>query len=310
MSRAYGFEAFGGPETEIWFDRDEPTPGPSELVIAVHAFGVNPVDFKIRSGVMTGPDAQTSFPQALGNEASGVVTAVGSDVDGFSAGDEVFGPTAAEHGAYAEHAVLSAAGCVRKPQQVSHVDAAALPVAAGTAWDCLERLAVAEGGTLLLNGAGGGVGVAALQLARDRGIAVFATASESKRPMVESLGATLIPYDTGDVVEQVRAILPGGVDAVLDAVGGESLRAVAILVTDPQRIVSIADAAVEQLGGSMLVNSGAGLAQLAEMVAGGKLDPKVTETYAFDDAPQALRAIESGHVLGKIVVDVAGSTKG
>lgn len=307
MSRAYGFKSYGGPETETWFDRDEPTPGPSELVVAVHAFGVNPVDHKVRSGAMANPEAQTTFPQVLGSEASGVVVALGSDVEGFSVGDEVFGPAAPEHGTYAEHAVLAAAGCVRKPQQLSHTDAAALPVAAATAWDVLERLDVAEGGTLLVNGAGGGVGVMALQLARDRQIAVFASAGGDKRAMVESLGATLLPYDTGDVVEQARAVLPGGVDAIFDAVGGESLRSVAVLVTDPGRIVSIADPAVEHLGGSFLISSGKGLAQIAELVVEGKLDPKVTEVYSFSDAPQALRSVESGHVLGKIVVDVAGS---
>lgn len=307
MSRAYGFESYGGPETETWFDRDEPTPGPSELTVAVHAFGVNPVDHKIRSGAMANPEAQTGFPQVLGSEASGVVVAVGSDVEGFSVGDEVFGSTAQEHGSYGEHAVLAAAGCVRKPQQLSHTAAAALPIAAATAWDALELLDVAEGGTLLVNGAGGGVGVAALQLARDRGIAVFASASEDKRAMVESLDATLLPYDTGDVVTQVRAVLPDGVDGILDVVGGDPMRSVAVLVTDQARVVSIADPEVEALGGSFLLNSGAGLAQVAELVVAGKLDPKVTEVYSFLDAPQALRSVESGHVLGKIVVDVAGS---
>src|SRR5690349_16723895 len=106
MSRAYGFTSYGGPETETWFDRPEPSPGPSELVIRVKAAGVNPADYKIRSGMMANPQATPQFPRVLGVEAAGVVVAVGSDVEGFAEGDEVLGSTAPRHGSYAEHAVL------------------------------------------------------------------------------------------------------------------------------------------------------------------------------------------------------------
>jgi len=310
MSRAYGYTAYGGPETETWFDRPLPTPGPSELVIEVKAIGVNPVDHKIRTGAMANPEAAPSFPLVLGVEASGIVVAVGSDVDGFAKGDAVLGRTAPEHGGYAEHAVLLAKDTTAKPTQVSFVQAAALPVAGGTAWDVVEKLAVAEGETLLINGVGGGVGVVAAQLARDRGVAVFGVGSESKRPLVESLGATLMPYDSGDVVEQMQALLPGGVDAVFDVVGGAPMRKVAVLVTNPSRMVSVADPGVAELGGSFLLASSVGLPTVVNMVAEGKVDPKVLQTYPFDDAAQALRAVESGHVLGKIVIDLQRTTHG
>lgn len=309
MSRAYGYASYGGPETETWFDRPIPAPGPSELVIKVKAVGVNPVDHKLRSGAMANPRATPAFPLVLGVEAAGVVVAVGSDVDGFAEGDEVMGKPAPEHGSYAEHAVLLAADTAHKPSQVGFVQAAALPVAGGTAWDALQRLGVAEGETLLINGIGGGVGVMAAQLARDRGVAVFGTGSTSKRPMAESLGATLVPYDDGDVVEQMRALLPGGVDAILDVVGGEPMRHVAILITNPARIVSITDPGVAELGGSFLMSSSAGVPAVAELVATGKVDPKVLQTYPFDEASQALRAVESGHVLGKIVIDLQQTTE-
>ncbi|MGH3602388.1 MAG: alcohol dehydrogenase catalytic domain-containing protein, partial [Pseudonocardiaceae bacterium] len=193
MSRAYGYTSYGGPETEIWFDRPEPAPGPSELVIKVKAVGVNPVDYKIRSGAAANPQATPHFPLVLGVEAAGVVVAVGSDVKGFAEGDEVMGRTAPGHGSYAEHAVLLAEATTGKPPQISFVQAAALPVAGGTAWDVLEKLGVAEGDTLLINGVGGGVGVMAAQLARNRGAVVFGVGSETKRSMVESLGAILVP---------------------------------------------------------------------------------------------------------------------
>lgn len=310
MSKAYGYTSYGGQENETWLDRAVPTPGPSELVIEVRAVGVNPVDHKIRSGAMANPEATPNFPLVLGVEASGVVVAVGSDVDGFAKGDAVLGKTAPEHGSYAEHAVLLAEDTTQKPPQVSFVQAAALPVAGGTAWDVLEKLGVAEGETLLVNGVGGGVGVVAAQLARDRGVAVFGIGSESKRPLTESLGATLVPYDSGDVVEQMRALLPGGVDAVFDVVGGEPMRKVASLVINPSRIVSVADPGVAELGGSYLVSSSVGVPTVADMVANGKVDPKVLQTYPFGEAAQALRAVESGHMLGKIVIDLEQTTQG
>ncbi len=310
MSNAYGYNSYGGQETETWFDRPVPSPGPSELVIAVKAVGVNPVDHKLRSGAMANPEATPNFPLALGVEASGLVVAVGSDVDGFAEGDAVLGKTAPEHGSYAEHAVLLAEDTTKKPPQLSFVQAAALPVAGGTAWEVLEQLGVTEGETLLINGVGGGVGVMAAQLARNRGVAVFGIGSESKRPLVESLDATLVPYDSGDVVEQMRALLPGGVDAVFDVVGGEPMREVSVLVTDPSRIVSIVDPGVAELGGSFLVASSMGVPAVAGMVAEGKVDPKVLQTYPFGEAAQALRAVESGHVLGKIVIDLEQTTQG
>jgi NADPH:quinone reductase len=309
MSRAYGYTSYGGPETEIWFDRPEPVPGPSELVIKVKAVGVNPVDYKIRSGALANPQDTPHFPLVLGVEAAGVVVAVGSDVEGFAQGDEVLGRTAPGHGSYAEHAVLRAADTTDKPPQVSFVQAAALPVAGGTAWDVLEKLDVAEGETLLINGVGGGVGVMAAQLARNRGAAVFGVGSQTKRSMTESLGATLVAYDSGDVVEQMRRLLPGGVDAIFDLVGGEPMRHVAILITNPARIVSIADPSVTELGGSYLVSGSAGVPAVANLVAAGKADPKVLQTYPFDEAPQALRAVESGHTLGKIVIDLEQTTQ-
>lgn len=309
MSKAYGFTSYGGPETETWLDRPQPAPGPHELVIRVKAAGVNPVDHKIRAGAMANPNTTPTFPRVLGVEASGVVVAVGSDVDGFAVNDEVLGKAAPGHGTYAEHAVLLAEDTAPKPPQVGFVSAAALPIAGGTAWDVLEALELTAGDTLLINGVGGGVGVTAAQIARDRGVAVFGVGGEAKRALAESLGITFMAYDAGDAVEQMRAVLPGGVDAITDLVGGEAMRQVAILVTDPARVVSVADPEVAALGGRFLVSSSAGVRDVAELVAHGKLDPKILQTYPFDQAPQALRAVESGHALGKIVIDLEQATR-
>ncbi len=309
MSRAYGFASYGGPETETWFDQQEPAPGPSELVIRVKAAGVNPIDYKVRNGMLANPEASPAFPLVLGSEAAGVVTAVGSDVDGFAEGDEVMGRTAPEHGSFAEYAVLLAEATAHKPPQLSFVQAATLPVAGATAWDVVEHLGVGDGETLLINGVGGGVGVVAAQLARDRGVAVFGTASEAKRALIESLDATLVPYDSGDVADQVRQLLPAGVDAVFDLVGGAPMREAAGLAADAARVVSIADPAVAEVGGRYLQSGTTGVAPLADLIVAGKVDPKVLQTYPFDEAAQAMRAIESGHVVGKIVIDLEQTTE-
>lgn len=119
----------------------------------------------------------------------------------------------------------------------------------------------------------------------------------------------LVPYDSGDVVDQMRQVLLGGVDAIFDVVGGEPMRHVAILITNPARIVSVVDPTVTDLGGSFLTSTSAGVAAVANLVAADKVDPKVLQSYPFDEAPQALRAVESGHVLGKIVIDLEQTTE-
>jgi NADPH:quinone reductase-like Zn-dependent oxidoreductase len=304
-TKAYGYTAFGGPDTQRFLDLPMPEPGPEDLLVEVRAAGVNPADWKARQG--TSATLPQTFPAVFGREVAGVVRGVGSDVEGFAEGDEVFGSTAPDSGGYAEYTLLTAAATAPKPPQVSFTDAAALPVAAGTAYDALYALGLAAGSTLLVNGIGGGVGVAAAQLARDRGIAVFGTASESKRQLVESLGATLVGYGD-DVAQRVRELLPDGVDAVFDLVGGDALRAVADLVADRSALVSVADKAlVTELGGGAVERrrTTAVYAEVAQLVATGKLDPHVTDIRPFHEAAEALAAVEAGHARGKVVLTLS-----
>jgi len=251
--------------------------------------GGNSVDYKTRQGQLR-EVAPRELPSEFGSEVSGVVEAVGQDVEGFSVGDEVFGYPAPGHGAFSEYTVTSAVGTARKPTHLSFHDAATLPVAGATAWDGIVQLALTEGQTLLINGIGGGVGVAAAQIARDAGIAVFGTASEEQRALVESLGAVLVPY--GDGVEQrVRALLPDGVDGILDLVGEDALRSVAGLVKNPGKLVTTADPpTAEALGGAAVQRDRTSrvLDEVARLVADGKLDPHVNDVLAFDDAQHAL----------------------
>ncbi len=303
MTQAYVFTEYGGPDTQELRQLPVPRPGPAEIRIAVRAAGVNPVDWKIRSGALR-DSMPLDLPAVLGREAAGVVEDVGQDVTGFAVGDEVFGIVAPGSGGYAQHTLLSADQTARKPTAVSFTDAAVLSVAAATAYDALAQLALEPGRTLLINGVGGGVGVAAAQLARDGDLTVVGIAGADKRELVESLGAIHVVSGPG-VVDRVRQVLPGGVDAILDLAGGRALEDVAPLAADPSRIVSAGDPAAAAAVGGRAVRRRPGsraLAEVAALVADGKLDPHVVETVPLADAGRALQAVESGHARGKIVL--------
>ena len=305
MPKVFRFTEYGGPETQEFIELDEPVPGPSEILVRVKAAGVNPVDYKIRRGLLAafGP---RELPSEFGSEVSGVVVAVGQDVTGFAVGDEVFGSPAPSHGAFSEYAVTSAQATAHKPPQVSFTDAATLPVAAATAYDGIVQLGLTNGQTLLINGIGGGVGVAAAQLARDAGIAVFGTGSAGKRALVESLDATLIEYGDG-VADRVRQLLPDGVDAIYDLVGGDSLREVAGLLKPAGHLVTAASPEIAaEYGGAAVARDRTArvLDIVAGLVADGKLDPHVNDVVPFAEAAQAIAAVESGHALGKVVIEV------
>lgn len=296
--RAYGFARVGGPDGEAFLDVPEPEPGPGELLVRVRAAGVNPGDRKVREGAYG-----IEPPAVLGREVAGTVVRPGPGTGGFAEGDEVFGGCPGMLGGFAPLAVVTAGFTAHRPATVAPEAAAVLPVAAGTAWDALTGLDLPEGATLLVNGAGGGVGIATVQLARARGLRVLGVASEGKHDLLARFGAE--PVASGDgVADRVRAVAPG-VDAVFDMVGGDALRAVAGLAADPARVRSVADKALAaQLGGGEVERdrSTAVLTALAAAVAEGTLDPHVTEVFGFDRAPEAMAAVEGGHAEGKVVL--------
>ncbi len=306
MVKAFGYNSNGGPDVQEFLDLEMPNPMAGEVLVEVRSAGVNPVDWKIRSGKY-GAASADDLPAVLGREVSGVVRDVGKDVDGFAANDEVFGSVAPGSGGYAEYTLVTANATAHKPPQVSFDDAATLPVAAATAYDGVTQLGLKEGQTLLINGIGGGVGVAAAQIARDANINVIGTASEDKRELVESLGATLVPYGDG-VADRIRQLLPDGVDAILDLAGGEGLRAMADLVADRNKLISAGDAAtVGDLGGHMIERDRTSrvLEIVGALVADGKLDPHVEDVRPLDEAADAIAAVEAGHAKGKVVIRVS-----
>ncbi|MER6418195.1 NADP-dependent oxidoreductase [Streptomyces sp. NPDC001137] len=303
MPKAYVFTRYGGPEAEALVDVDRPSPGPGQVLVAVRAAGVNPVDWKQRTGYRRpGESGERDFPAYFGNEVSGVVEEVGEGVEGFAVGDAVFGRPVV--GGYSEYALLSVDLIAPKPDALSFADAATLPVAAVTAYDGIRQLDLPAGATLLVTGAGGGVGVAAVQIARALGLRVVGLASEAKKDFVASLGAEHVasgPGWTGRV--------PGGVDGVYDLVGGDVLEEAATLLTDRTRLITAGapPEVVEKLGGARVarVRTSERLAAAADLVVRGDLDPHVTQTFPLERAGEALRAVEEGHARGKIVIEVA-----
>lgn len=303
--RAYGFTGYGDADTQDFLDLPVPEPMANELLVEVRAAGVNPVDWKTRAGHLRDV-MPLDFPVVFGSEVSGVVRGVGQDAGGFAAGDEVFGNVAPGSGGYAEYALTSAVATAHKPVHVSFEDAATLAVAGATAYDGVHQLGLTAGQALLVNGASGGVGVAATQLARNLGLTVIGTAGADKQALVESLGAIHVTHGDG-VADRVRAILPPGVDAVLDLAGGEAMRAVAGLVGDRSKLISAGDpATAQQLGGHAVERDRTSrvLGLVAAMVADQKLDPHIEDVFSLDDAAKALMAVEKGHAKGKVIIKV------
>src|SRR5690625_1463386 len=299
MSAVFAFTTYGGPEVQQLTERKAPTPGPDEIAIKVRAAGVNPADWKRREGAF---GTRGALPVAMGLEAAGVVTAVGDGVDEFAVGDEVLGAPARGLGAFAEHTVLAASQTVAKPEAISFADAATIPVDGTTAYDLTHQVELEAGQTLLVIGAGGGLGRMALQIAKVHEFRAIGVASESNRELVEATGAPFVPSGEG-VADRVREIAPEGVDLLADLVGGEALRELAPLAKDPSVIVSAADAATAtELGGAGRERSEGVLGKITGVVQYGLVDPHVSATFPLERATEAIAAVETGHAAGKIVI--------
>jgi NADPH:quinone reductase-like Zn-dependent oxidoreductase len=297
---------FGGPENLSVVESEAREPGPGEVRVSVRAAGVNPIDYKLYSGMLGNDPAQ--LPMKLGLEAAGVVSAVGEDVP-FAVGDAVIAyPTEA---AYASDLVTSAESLVAKPASLSFEEAAGLLLAGATAVDVLDTLGVAENDTVLLHGGAGGVGLFAIQLARLRGATVIATASERNHALLRELGATPVTYGPG-LADRVRAAAPQGVDAAADLAGTDEAIDVSVeLVPDRTRVVTIANFARSHSAGVELITGmgeegqrkrAAARSQLVELAGSGRLRILVAGSYPLREAAEAHRAIMAGHTVGKIVL--------
>ncbi|WP_156758136.1 NADP-dependent oxidoreductase [Actinokineospora pegani] len=300
MTRAVALSAYGGPEVLGVIDVESPVPGAGQVVVDVRAAGVNPVDCKIRAGWFAA-DGDV-FPQRLGNEFAGVVTAVAPDVDGVLVGQEVLGFTAPQ--AYAERIAVPAGAVVAKPAALGWAAAGSLSAAGQTAATGVRDLGVGPGETLLVHGAAGGDGGLAVQLGRLAGATVIGTASRGNHDHLADLGAVPVEYGPG-LLDRVRALAPAGVDAVLDLVGGDAVLVSLDLVADRARIgTTVDDAAVAEHGIRRVrgARSAALLARLAGLAAAGQVRHVVSKTFPLTEATAAHREVETGHTRGKAVL--------
>ncbi|GAA5016393.1 NADP-dependent oxidoreductase [Actinopolymorpha pittospori] len=300
--RAVVFSEYGDPDVLRIVERDAPRPGPGEVRIAVRAAGVNPIDWKVRSGVMPLVPAG-GFPSVPGVDVAGVVEEVGEGVTEYAVGDEVLG--AASSGSYAEVAVAPVEKITAKPSEVSWEVAGGLSVAATTTYRVFALLDLTPGETVLIDGAAGGVGTVAVQVARHRGLTVIGTASERNHDYLRSLGAIPVTYGDG-LADRVRAVAPQGVDAAVDASGRGSLATLVDLTGGPERVVTIADGAAADLGVRFTFGGPdevpGSLADAVALVATGKLILPIARTYSLAEAASAHWDSEAGHVQGKLVL--------
>ncbi|WP_328919452.1 NADP-dependent oxidoreductase [Streptomyces jietaisiensis] len=298
--RAARYHEYGGVETLVVEQAPDPHPGPGEIRIRVAAASVNPVDWKVRSGAVR-EVLPVDLPAVPGRDAAGVVDEIGEGVRGVGVGDRVFG-LGGVTGATAEFAVLSA--WARTPDTWSDEEAAAAALGAVTAMGGLNALGPLKGRTVLIEGAAGGVGSAAVEIAVAQGATVIGTASERNHEFLTSLGAVPTTYGAG-LAERVATLAPDGVDVVLDTAASGSLADLVALVGDPARVSTVADHANAQRLGVHVANAEndpALLAEAAELGRLGHFTPRVEATYPLERIAEAHAHSERGHTRGKIVV--------
>jgi NADPH:quinone reductase-like Zn-dependent oxidoreductase len=309
VMKAARIHSFGGPEVVAVEDVALPRPKPDEVLVRVHAAGVNPVDWKIREGHLgDGP-----LPQTLGSDLSGVVEVPGSSVKDFRTGDAVFGTVADESGSYAEYALASAAQVARKPASLDDVHAAAMPIACLTAWQALfDHGHLQAGQKVLIHAAAGGVGGFAVQFAKFKEAHVIGTASGQSLEYVRSLGADeVIDYRSTRFEDAVS-----DADLVIDTIGGETqarswkvLRRGGVLVSTVQPPDENA-AAQHGVRGLFMVcdlKRNDQLARIADLVVRELVKVKVETVLPLIEARKGLDLSQSGHTHGKIVLSMEPS---
>ncbi|MFI1175745.1 NADP-dependent oxidoreductase [Streptomyces melanogenes] len=309
--RAIGQDSFGTPDVLKIIEVPRPVPGPAEVLVRVCAAGVNPTDWWHRAtGGLAG-----DVPIRLGWDVSGVVEAAGPGVTLFGPGDEVFGMPRqpAPAGTYAEYVVSPARHLTAKPPGLSHVEAAALPLAALTAWQALVDTAdVRPGQRVLIHAAAGGVGHLAVQIAKARGAHVIGTARATNHDFVRGLGADeVIDYTRTDFATTAR-----DVDVVIDTIGGDygprslkTLRPGGILVSlsSPAEAHLAAEARALGLRSTFMITEAdqAGMKEIASLAASGRLRVRIDTVLPLERAAKAHEIGESGRTAGKIVLTVS-----
>jgi NADPH:quinone reductase-like Zn-dependent oxidoreductase len=302
--KAVRFAAYGDVDVLDVVEVPDPVPGAGEVLVRVTAAGINPGEATIRNGLLADRWPAT-FPSGQGSDLAGIVERAGAGVDGRRAGDEVIGFTN-DRASQAELVVVGAENLTPRPSTVPWDAAGALFVAGATAWAAARAVGAAPGDTILVSGAAGGVGTIAVQLARNAGARVIGLASEPHHGWLREHGVVPVTYGDG-VAERIREAADGGVDALIDTFGSGYVDLAIALGVAPERIDTIIDYDAAARHGaktdaSAVGTSAAVLAELAQLIAEGRLEIPIAGVYPLDRVRDAYLELEQRHTLGKIVL--------
>jgi NADPH:quinone reductase-like Zn-dependent oxidoreductase len=308
--KAIRIHNYGGPEALQYEDAPRPQPQAGEVLIHVHAAGVNPIDWKVREGHMK-DFWRHKLPLILGWDFSGTVEEVGPGVSQFKKGDEVYSvPDVSRDGAYAEYIVVRESELALKPKSLHHIRAAAVPLAALTAWQSLfDTAQLQPGQRVLIHAGSGGVGHFAVQLAKWKGAYVFATASTKNQDLLRELGVD----EPIDYTQQRFENVARNIDIVLDTIGGETQERSWKVLRQGGILVSLVQPPAEEKAKALGVRatfvaghpSGDQLAQIAKLIDSGKLAPVIDRILPLSEVRRAHELSQSGHTHGKIALRVS-----
>jgi NADPH:quinone reductase-like Zn-dependent oxidoreductase len=305
MPQAVRFDEYGGVDVLRVTEVDRPVPGSGQVLVRVKAAGINPGEAKIRQGLLAQRWPAT-FPSGEGSDLAGVVEELGQGATGFAVGEEVIGFTD-NRASHAEFAVVEAANLIPKPAGVSWEAAGSLYVVGATAWAMVHAVEAGPGDTVVVSGAAGGVGSIAVQLAKLAGATVvIGLASEANHLWLADHGVIRVSYGEG-VVDRIRAVSGGHVDAFLDTQGGGYVELALELGVRPERVDTIADFTAREKYGVKIDGNAVGgnarvLAELAGLIDQGRLEIPIAAVYPLAEVQDAYRELERGHTHGKIVL--------
>lgn len=314
--KAVVIKEYGNRSKLVYADIEKPNVSEGEVLIRIKAAGVNPVDYKIREGLLRGR-MHSFFPITMGWDLAGIVVDTGYSARRFKPADEVFAYARRmeiHHGTYAEYIALPESYVVHKPSNISFEEAASVPLAGLTAFQSLfEKGKLIKNQKLLIIGASGGVGTFAIQFAKIKGAYVYALAGPKRKEYMKELGADeVLDYSKGDWVKEFKEILPEGADLVFDCVGKESTLKAYTCVKEGGSIVSILSQANEELVKKYKVNfkyvfvepNAPQLDKIRDWIEKGKLTVPIEKVFELKDFEKAHELIETGHTQGKIVIQI------
>ncbi|MBO0856524.1 MAG: NADP-dependent oxidoreductase [Nocardia sp.] len=304
MAQAVQFDHYGELDVLDVREVPDPRPGAGQVAVDVVAAGINPGESKIRAGALHERWPAT-FPSGQGSDFAGRIAELGAGVSGLAVGDEVLG-FSEERSSHATRVVVPAEQVARKPEAVSWEVAGSLFVAGTTAFAAVRSVGPEAGETIAVSGAAGGVGLIVVQLLRHRGVTVIGIAGPSNQEYLRELGVTAVEYGDG-LADRIRALAPGGVDAFIDTHGNGYVELALSLGVRADRIDTIIDfAAAAEHGvktdGNAAANTIDVLAELADLVAAGRLSVPIAATYPLSEVRAAFAELERGHTRGKIVL--------